>query len=69
MRVKKKPCLCGKWNAERTANEIIKDNKSCKKDILVTFTESIKEKLRIKGIKEKEILEDFERHRKARCRR
>ena len=43
--------------------------KEFKKDIFVALTDSIKKKLRAKGIKEEEILEDFERHRKARRRR
>ncbi|MEK6691072.1 MAG: hypothetical protein AAB257_06140 [Nitrospinota bacterium] len=34
------------------------------KDIFVSLTEPIKKKLQTKGIKEEEILEDFERHRK-----
>ncbi|MDI6729292.1 MAG: hypothetical protein QMD44_10270 [Thermodesulfovibrionales bacterium] len=40
-----------------------------KKDIFVALTESIKKNLRSKGITEEEILEDFEKHRKARRRR
>lgn len=39
-----------------------------KKDIFISLTESIKKKLKAKGVKEEEILEDFERHRKT-CRR
>jgi hypothetical protein len=38
------------------------------KNIFISLTESIKKKLKAQGIKEKEILEDFERHRKARRR-
>jgi hypothetical protein len=40
-----------------------------KKDIFISLTDSIKKKLKEKGVKEGEILEDFERHRKARRRR
>lgn len=40
-----------------------------KRDIFVSLTDSIKKKLRAQGVKEEEILEDFERHRKARRRR
>ncbi len=40
-----------------------------KKDIFVALTDSIKKKLHAQGVKEEEILEDFERHRKARRRR
>ncbi len=40
-----------------------------KKDIFVALTDSIKKKLQAQGVKEEEILEDFERHRKARRRR
>jgi len=40
-----------------------------KKDIFVSLTDSIKKKLEVQGVKEEEILEDFERHRKARRRR
>ncbi len=40
-----------------------------KKDIFVTLTDSIKKKLRAQGVKEEEVLEDFERHRKTRRRR
>lgn len=40
-----------------------------KKDLFVTLTESIKKRLESKGIKEEDVLEDFERHRKARRRR
>ena len=40
-----------------------------KKDIFVTLTDSIKKKLLAQGVKEEGVLEDFERHRKARRRR
>ena len=40
-----------------------------KKDIFVTLTDSIKKKLQAQGVKEQEVLEDFERHRKTRRRR
>jgi hypothetical protein len=40
-----------------------------KKDLFITLTESIKKRLASKGIKEEEVLEDFERFRKARRRR
>jgi len=40
-----------------------------KKDVFVMLTDSIKKKLREKGVKEEEILADFEKHRKARRRR
>ncbi|MBI5196691.1 MAG: hypothetical protein HZA10_10280 [Nitrospirae bacterium] len=40
-----------------------------KKDIFIALTESIKKKLHAKGVKEEDILEDFERHRKTRRRR
>ena len=40
-----------------------------KKDIFVTLTDSIKRKLQAQGVKEEEVLEDFERHRKTRRRR
>ena len=40
-----------------------------KKDIFVTLTDSIKKKLQAQGVKEEEVLEDFERHRKTRRRR
>ena len=40
-----------------------------KKDIFITLTDSIKKKLQAQGVKEKEVLEDFERHRKTRRRR
>lgn len=40
-----------------------------KKDIFVSLTQSIKKKLQLQGVKEEEILEDFERHRKTRRRR
>jgi len=39
------------------------------KDIFVTLTDSIKKKLQAQGVKEEELLEDFERHRKTRRRR
>ena len=40
-----------------------------KKDIFISLTESIKKKLKVQGVKEEEILEDFEKHRKTRRRR
>jgi len=40
-----------------------------KKDLFVTLTDSIKKRLESKGVKEEEILEDFEKFRKARRRR
>jgi hypothetical protein len=40
-----------------------------KKDIFVSLTESIQRKLKKQGIKEEEILDDFEKHRKTRRRR
>jgi len=40
-----------------------------KKEIFISLTESIKKKLQAQGVKEEEILEDFERHRKTRRRR
>ncbi len=40
-----------------------------KKDLFLTLTESIKKRLEAKGIKEKEVLEDFEKFRKTRRRR
>lgn len=40
-----------------------------KKDIFITLTDSIKKKLQAQGVKEQEVLEDFERHRKTRRRR
>ena len=40
-----------------------------KKDIFVSLTESIRKKLKVQGVKEEEILEDFEKHRKTRRRR
>jgi hypothetical protein len=40
-----------------------------KKDIFMKLTESIKKKLETKGVKEEDILEDFEKNRKARRRR
>lgn len=40
-----------------------------KKDLFITLTESIKKKLAAQGVKEDEVLEDFERARKARRRR
>lgn len=39
-----------------------------KKDVFVSLTESIRKKLKSRGVKEEELLEDFERHRKT-CRR
>ena len=40
-----------------------------KKDIFVALTDSIKKKLQAQGVKEEEVLEEFERHRKTRRRR
>lgn len=40
-----------------------------KKDIFVSLTESIKKKLEAQEVKEKDILDDFEKHRKTRRRR
>ncbi|MBI5205903.1 MAG: hypothetical protein HZA11_13400 [Nitrospirae bacterium] len=40
-----------------------------KKDLFLTLTESIKKRLKAKGAKEEEILDDFEEFRKARSRR
>jgi hypothetical protein len=40
-----------------------------KKDIFITLTDSIKKKLQAQGVKEEEVLEDFERQRKTRRRR
>lgn len=40
-----------------------------KKDLFMTLTDSIKRMLEEKGIKEEEVIEDFERFRKARRRR
>jgi hypothetical protein len=40
-----------------------------KKDIFITLTDSIKKKLQAQGVKEEQVLEDFERHRKTRRRR
>jgi hypothetical protein len=40
-----------------------------KKDIFISLTESITKKLKLQGVKEEEILEDFEKHRKTRRRR
>ena len=40
-----------------------------KRDVFVSLTESIRKKLKTQGIKEEEVLEDFERHRKTRRRR
>jgi len=40
-----------------------------KKEIFISLTESIKKKLQAQGVKEEDILEDFERHRKTRRRR
>lgn len=40
-----------------------------KKDIFISLTDSIKRNLKAQGIKEEEVLEDFERHRKTRRRR
>ncbi len=40
-----------------------------KKDLFLTLTESIKKRLEAKGVKEEEVLEDFEKFRKTRRRR
>lgn len=40
-----------------------------KKDLFLTLTDSIRKRLESKGIKEEEVLEDFEKYRKARRRR
>jgi len=40
-----------------------------KKDIFVTLTDSIRKKLLAQGVKEEDVLEDFEKHRKVRRRR
>jgi hypothetical protein len=40
-----------------------------KKDLFMTLTESIKKKLEVKGVKEEDVLEDFEKLRKTRRRR
>lgn len=40
-----------------------------KKDLFLTLTESIRRRLEVKGIKEEEVLDDFEEFRKARRRR
>lgn len=40
-----------------------------RKDIFIALTDSIKKKLQAQGVKEEEVLEDFERHRKTRRRR
>ena len=40
-----------------------------KKELFVTLTESIKERLEAKGVTEEEVLEDFEKFRKTRRRR
>lgn len=40
-----------------------------KKDLFISLTESIKKSLAQKGVKEEEVLEDFEEFRKARSRR
>ncbi|MBI5048974.1 MAG: hypothetical protein HZB54_08520 [Deltaproteobacteria bacterium] len=37
-----------------------------KKDIFLSITESIKRKLKARGVREEEVLGDFERHRKTR---
>lgn len=37
-----------------------------KKDLFLTLTESIKKRLKLKGVREEDILEDFEKFRKAR---
>jgi hypothetical protein len=40
-----------------------------RKEVFIMLTDSIKKKLLLKGVKEEEVLEDFERHRKTRRRR
>ncbi len=40
-----------------------------KKDIFISLTESIKKKLQAQGVKEEEVLADFEKYRKSRRRR
>jgi hypothetical protein len=40
-----------------------------KKDLFMTLTDSIKQRLKEQGVKEEEVLEDFEKFRKARRRR
>jgi len=40
-----------------------------KKDIFVSLTDSIRQKLKTQGVKEEEVLEDFEKHRKVSRRR
>lgn len=40
-----------------------------KKDLFLILTDSIKKRLEVKGVKEEEILEDFEKFRKTRRRR
>jgi hypothetical protein len=40
-----------------------------KKDLFLTLTSSIKRRLQAQGLKEEAVLEDFEKHRKARRRR
>ena len=40
-----------------------------KNDIFIALTDSIKKKLNERGVKEEEVIEDFERHRKTRRRR
>ncbi|MFZ6016753.1 MAG: hypothetical protein ACOYU0_03900 [Nitrospirota bacterium] len=40
-----------------------------RKDLFLTLTDSIRKRLEAKGIKEEEVLEDFEKFKKAHCRR
>ncbi len=40
-----------------------------KRDLFLTLTDSIKKRLKSKGVREEDILEDFEKFRKARRRR
>lgn len=40
-----------------------------KKDLFLALTDSIKKRLKAEGVKEEEVLEDFEKFRKARRRR
>lgn len=40
-----------------------------KKDLFMTLTDSIKQRLEEQGVEEEEVLEDFEKFRKARRRR
>lgn len=40
-----------------------------KKELFLTLTESIRKRLKAKGMKEEEVLEDFEKFKKTRSRR